>query len=473
QPLARELAQESGGEWARELVQASRAWSEPWRGRARDLAARLEESGSRVWPLVLVAETAMGMAPELATQALDEAQRRLESEPAGESRDQDLARLVLALATWDAARARDLAERVGDPLRRAWVWRGLVRAGLSEATAKAAAAAREAPAGPAKALALAHCGQVVLGSDPALAMELFGQAWDLALGLDPAEVSRQVRGQVAAAAGEAAPLLGLELARRLEPGPERLAALRRAGLSLLGQDLAAGRALLAEAADQLPLVAGQPERALAAARLAQDLAGLDPELALDLMNQLPPGMVFLRGRVADALLPALASRSLDQARAMAEAIVDPGWRALALARLAGIHLERRETGPGLALAGAALELAKTHDSPKAMEYLAKIWAAPDPRKGVDIALGIGENVARVRALLGVARVAERQQQAAAAAWALYLAEEALSHFSAQQAIDKIGLLGDMGQEWAARDEKQARRFFQQGAATALTVAPGS
>ncbi len=473
QPLARELAQEPGGEWARELVQASRSWSEPWRGRARELVARLEEVGGRVWPLVLVAETAMGMAPELAAQALDEAQCRLEERATDERRDQDLARLALALATWDAARARGLADRVGDPLRRAWVWRGLARAGLSEAAAKAAEAARSAPGGSARILALAHCGQAALGSDPASALELFGQAWDLALGLDPPEASRQVCGQVAEAAAEAAPLLGLELARRLEPGPDRLAALRRAGLSLLGQDLAAGRALLSEAADQLSLVAHQPERALATARLAQDMAGLDPELALELMNQLPAGAVFLRGQVGEALLPVLASRGLDQARSLAEAIADPGWRALALARLAGIHLERGETGPGLALAESALALAKSHDSPKAMEYLAKIWAAPDPRKGVDIALGIGENVARVRALLGVARVAERRQQAAAAAWALYLAEEALSHFSAQQAIDKIGLLGDMGQEWSARDEKQSRRFFQLGAEAALAVSPGS
>lgn len=472
-PLAQAAAQDSGRELARGLNQASPGWPEPWRGRARELAAQLDQAGGRVWPLALVAESAMGVAPELATQALDQAQRRLEDLPAGAVRDQDLCRLVLALVGWDAGRARTLAERVGDPLGRAWAWRGLARAGLAEAEQPAAQAARAAPDGLPKALALARCGQAALGPDPALALELFGQAWDLAQGLQPPELARQARGQVAAVVAGAAPLVGLELARRLEPGLDRLSALRQAGLGLLGQDLAAGRALLGEAADQLPQVESAPAGAQAAASLAQDLAGLDPELALDLMDQLPPGAEFLRGRTAEVLLPAAASRDPARARQLADSISDPGWQSLALTRLAGIARQRGESGAARELASRALDLAQAHAATPALEALAKFWAEQDPRKGVDIALGIGENVARVRALLGVARVADRHQQAAPAAWALYLAEEALSHFSAQQAIDKIGLLGDMGQEWSARDETQSRRFFQKGAEAAQAAAPGS
>jgi|GEM_PF-7039237 len=472
-PLAQAAAQDPGRELARGLIQARPGWPEPWRGRAGEVAARLDATGGRVWPLALVAETAMGVTPELAAQALDQAQRRLDDLPAGATRDQDLCRLSLALVGWDAGRARGLAERVDAPLDRAWVWRQLARAGLAEAAERAAQAARSAPDGPQKALALARCGQAALGPDPALALELFGQAWDQALGLDPPQLARRTQGQVAAVVAGAAPLVGLELARRLEPGLARLSALRQAGLGLLSQDLAAGRALLGEAADQLPQVSSTSDRALAAASLAQDLAGLDPVLARDLLEQLPPGADYLRGRVAEVLLPTAASHDPGWARQLAEAIADPGWRALALTRLAAIARQRGEAEARRELAGQALELAQAHAALPALEALARFWADQDPRKGVDIALGIGENVARVRALLGVARVAESHRQAAPAAWALYLAEEALSHFSAQQAIDKIGLLGDMGQEWSARDETQSRRFFQQGAAAAQAAAPGS
>jgi hypothetical protein len=102
-----------------------------------------------------------------------------------------------------------------------------------------------------------------------------------------------------------------------------------------------------------------------------------------------------------------------------------------------------------------------------------LWAARDARKGVDIALGIGENVARVRALVAVARVLARSGRKAPAAWALHLAEEALSGLSGDQAIDKVRLLGDMGQEWSAVDGQEARRFFRLGAEVALAAGPAS
>ncbi|MFZ5586981.1 MAG: hypothetical protein ACOZHQ_13755 [Thermodesulfobacteriota bacterium] len=473
QAAAALAAGQSGQVQARELRAAAQDWPTARRERAQALAAGLDEAGDRVWPLALVAEGVLGVDPVLAAQVMQAGLDRLSLSPAGPGRDQDLARLALVAARWDQAQAGRLAEQVGDPLLRSFAWRQLARPGpRPQALAKAVLAARRAAAGPGQARALAHCGLLQLEADPAQALDLFEEAFALAGRLEPG-AREMAQGQVALLVAGRAPQVGLDLARRLPAAsPERVAALRLAGLTLMGGDRLAGERTLAEAAQEAGELADLGERLRAASQLVQDLAGLDLEAARALLARLPRAAGFWRGQAQAALVPALAARDWDAALELAQGIADPGWRAQALARLASIGL-RREAGQGRALADQALAAAQAAGQPAALAGAAELWAAIDARKGVDIALSIGENVARVRALVAVARVLARTGRKAPAAWALHLAEDALSGLSGDQAIDKVRLLGDMGQEWSAVDEQEARRFFRLGAEIALAAGPAS
>lgn len=458
---------------ARDLRSAAKAWPEAPRREAQEIAAGLEAASGRVWPLALVAEGALGVDPLLAAQVLRHGLDQVALEPAGSGRDQDLVRLALVQARWDQAQAGRLAAQVDDPLLRAWAWRQLAAPGRHpQAAASAVDAARAAAPGPGQALALARCGVMQLEADPAQALDLFEEAFGLAGRLEP-DQREAAQGQVALLVAGRAPQVGLDLARRLPAESlERFAALRQAGLVLLGSDRLAGERALAEAASEAGGLAVGAERLRATAQLVQDQAGLDPEAAQRLLGQLPAREWFLRGQASAALVPALAARDWQQAVDLARAIADPGWRAQALARLASIRLAQ-DPAQGRELAAQALAAARRSDQPTPLAVTAELWAALSARKGVDIALCIGENGSRVRALVGVARVLARRGQKAPAAWALYLAEEALSDLAGHQAIDKVRLLGDMGQEWSAVDAQESRRFFRRGAEIAQAQGPKS
>ncbi|MFH1059320.1 MAG: hypothetical protein V1797_11675 [Pseudomonadota bacterium] len=473
QAAANQAVAQSAWAQSRDLRAAAKPWPSAQRQAAQAAAAGLEAASGRVWPLALVAEGALGVDPLLAAQVLRSGLEQVALEPAGPGRDQDLVRLALVQARWDQAQAGRLAAQVGDPLLRSWAWRQLAAPGRHpQAATNAVAAARAAAAGPGQALALARCGVMQLEADPAQALDLFEEAFGLATGLEPAR-RETAQGQVALLVAGRAPQVGLDLARRLPvESLERFAALRQAGLVLLASDRLAGERALSEAAAEAGGLAASADRLRATAQLVQDLAGLDPDAAQRLLGQLPPHEWFLRGQASAALVPALAARDWQKALDLAQAIADPGWRAQALARLASIRLAQHPA-QGRDLAAQALAAARRADQPTALAVTAELWAALSPRKGVDIALSIGENGSRVRALVGVARVLARRGLKAPAAWALYLAEEALSDLTGDQAIDKVRLLGDMGQEWSAVDDQESRRFYRLGAEVAQAAGPQS
>jgi hypothetical protein len=471
---ARGLAEAKGAVLANRLREDSGA-SQPQRRRQElALAARLEDLCRRAWPLRVVAEGAQALAPQVAAQALQQglALARQNSDPA--ARDQDLGGLALVLARRDPGAARALAADLGDPLWRAWIQRELATLeGGPQAWTQAAQAAREIPQTAIKALELAATALAGFESDPALGLTLFQEAFQSAGNLPQARQRALLQGQVAALLVRVDAESGWRLAQRTEPlEGARFLACRRAGQSLLGLDPVAGRRALHEAWDAAQTMSLEYERQRAICLLVQDLAGPDPDLARELLAALGPGENLLRGEAEAAMVLAEAARDLDAALRQARQMVDPLSRMQVLARLAaldGAPGEHQSRG----LRALALALAQNLGAAEALKRLALEWIAFDPRKGVDIAASIGENVARAEALSSVARALALQGQQAASDWALFLAQQTLDGLGSDQAIDKARLLGDMGQEWAAVNRELSRRFFQLGAEAARNMGQSS
>lgn len=435
-------------------------------GRRETLAAAAGEMEGyclRVWPLRLVAEAALAVAPDIAAQALNQALMNLGLNK-GPGRDQDLAGLALVVARREPARARALAGQVADPGQRSRLWRELARGTNQPQDLEAAAAAARQIADPsagARALAAAALDRWEL--DPEGGRALFAEARDLA-GREP-DPARQALalGEAAALLAQADPRQGLEEARALPAlGGARFKALRRAALAYLGSDPERAKWALAEAARQVDLLPSPAERWQAWALLAKDAASSDPALARELIAQLPAGERLLRDEALSALVLAETGAGLDQALERVRRMDDPQAQVALLLRLAAIH-GRQRPELGRALQEEALDLALARGGDQARLALAPVWAGIEPSKGVDIALGIGENVARARALATVAKILAAQGRTAGARWSLDLALEALAGISPKQMLDKVRLLGDMGREWAPLEGRESRRLFELGA----------
>jgi hypothetical protein len=478
--LARELLEEAW-EQARGLADAQAAVlgmrlrqdsgsSRPERRRQElALAGRLEELGRRAWPLRVVAEGAQALAPTVAAQAIKQGLALARQNPDEVSRDQDLGGFCLVLARRDPPAARALAADLGDPLWRAWTWRELaILEGGAKAWSQAAQAAREIPHTANRALELARTALAGFESDPALGIALFQEAFQTAGNLPQARQRALLQGQVAAFLVRVDAESGWRLAQRAEPlDGARFLACRRAGLTLLGLDPVAGRRALHEAWDAAQTMSLEYERQRAICLLVQDLAGPDPDLARELLAALGPGENLLRGEAEAAMVLAEAARDLDAALKLAPLVSDPLSRMQVLARLAAVCAPE---GPkSRELYTQALALAQSLGAAEAQKRLALEWIAFDPRKGVDIAAGIGENVARAEALSSVGRSLAQRGQPAASEWALYLAQQTLDALGSDQALDKARLLGDMGREWAAVNGELSRRFFKMGAEAARNV----
>lgn len=467
---AQALAEPKAAVLAQQLRQETGAAQGTARRRELDLAGRLENYSRRAWPLRVVAEGCQALAPQVAAQALKQGLALAKLNPDLAARDQDMGGFCLVLARRDPVAGRALAGELGDPLWRAWVWRELaVLEGGPLAWTQAAQAARELPHTALRAHELAATARAACESDPALGLTLFQEAFQTAGGLAQPRERALLQGQVAALLARVDAESGWRLAKRAEPlAGARFQACRWAGLTLLGSDPVAGRRALHEAWEASQALPLEYERQRAVCLLAQDLAGPDPALAREMLETLPPGENLLRGEAEAAMVLAEASRDWPAALAQAQRLADPLSRLRVLMRLSAVA-GQGQAGSSAELLARALDLARPLGSGEALRALALEWAAREPRKGVDIAAAIGENVARAAALSGVARVLAQGGQTAASQWALYLAEEALQGLPANQALDKARLLGDMGQEWAAGDAELSRRFFEMGAEAARKV----
>ncbi len=467
---ARDLAEPKGAVLAERLRQEAGASGTPRRQQELALAGRLEDLSRRVWPLRVLAEGAQALAPQVAAQALTQALTQARQNPDAAARDQDLGGLCLVLARRDPPAARTLAAELGDPLWRAWTWRELaILEGGPQAWSQADQAAREIPQTTSRCLELARTALAGFEADPAQGLSLFQEAFQGAGSLRQPRARALLQGQVAALLVRVDAESGWRLAQRTESlDGARFLACRRAGLTLLGLDPVAGRRALQEAWDSAQTMSLEYERQRAICLLVQDLAGPDPELARELLAALGPGENLLRGEAEAAMVLAEAARSLDSALAMAQRVSDPLSRMQVLARLAAVSAAQRPE-QSRALYAQALTLAQDLGAAGALKRLAVEWIAFDPRKGVDIAASIGENVARAAALSSVARALAQQGQQAASDWAVFLAQQTLDGLGSEQAIDKARLLGDMGQEWAAINSELSRRFFQMGAEAARNV----
>lgn len=467
---AQALAEPKASVLAMRLRQEAGAAQGAARRRELELAESLEDRGRRAWPLRVVAEGCQALAPQVAAQALAQGLALAKANPDLAARDQDLGSFCLVLARRDPAAGRALAGELGDPLWRAWIWRELAALeGGPQAWTQAAQAARELPRTALRAHALAATALAAGESDPALGLTLFQEAFQSAGGLPQPRERALLQGQVAALLARVDAESGWRLAKRAEPlAGARFQACRQAGLSLLGSDPVAGRRALHEAWEAAQTLTLEHERQRAVCLLVQDLAVPDPALAREMLETLPPGENLLRGEAEAAMVLAEASRDWPAALAQAARVGDPSARLGVLMRLSAVAAQGRDDS-GAALLAGALDLAGALGADEALAALARQWAAVEPRKGVDIAAAIGENVARAGALSSVARVLAQRGQTAASQWALFLAEEALQGIQAHQAIDKTRLLGDMGQEWAAVNAEVSRRFFEMGAESARKV----
>lgn len=431
-------------------------------------AARgLEGQCLRVWPLRLVAEAAAPVAPEVVERALHQALMGLGLNKDQAGRDQDQAGLALVMASRDPERARGLARQVADPGVRSWLWRRMAAQTNQRADLDAAAQAAGEIADPAQAgRCLAAAALARWEMEPQAARALFAAAWERA-GLEPDPARRALAlGEVAAVLAQADPRQALEDARHAPAeGGARFKALRQVALAYLGNDPARARWALEEADRQVELIPSAPERWQAWALLAKDAAALEPALARAFLANLPPGERTLRGEAEAALILAEVGAGLEPALARARRVDDPALRVTLLLRLADVF-GRDDKELAEALRREALEVALARGGDQARQTLAPLVAAASPSKGVDIARGIGENVARARALLAVAKVMAGQGQKAGAQWTLDLALEAVAEADPKHTIDKVRLLGDMGREWAPLESRQSRAFFELGAETA-------
>lgn len=434
------------------------------------LAARLSDLAGRAWPCRVVAEASLTLAPPLAEQALRQGVDLAKAETDPQARDQDLAGLAQVLARQDPRAARALAGELSDSLWRSWLWRELaVQEGTPQAAQRAVAAARQVAAPGARALELARAALLGFENDPAEGLNQFQEAFEAAGAVADPRQRAWCQGRVAELLVRVDPESGWALARRVEPlEGARFPAFRKAGLALLGGDpLAGGRALDEAWQAALTLPPGA-QRQKGLALLAADLAAPDPAQAQRILAGLPPGENLLRGEAQAAMVLAQAARDPQGALAQVQRLPEAAARALLLARLGDIAA-RDDPEKAKALYGQALDLAQGQGADAARQALAPGWAALEPRKGVDIALGIGENVARAKALAAVAKVLARQGQDDASRWALHLAQETISALDPQLALDKARLLGDMGQDWADLNLELARRFFEMAAAAIRTM----
>jgi len=468
---ARGLAEPKAAVLAQRLREEAGAAQGPRRKQELALAERLEDCSRRAWPLRVVAEGAQALSPLVAAQALKQGLALAKLNPDVAARDQDLGGLALVLARRDPQAGRALAGELGDPLWRSWSLRELaVLEGGPQPWAQAAQAAREIPHTVLRAQELARTALAGFESDPALGLAMFLEAFQNAANLPQPQARALLQGQVAALLVRVDAESGWRLVKRVEPlAGARFQACRLAGLALLGVEAMAGRRALHEAWEAVGTMPLEYERQRGISLLVQDLAGPDPALARELIGVLGPGENLLRGEAEAAMVLAEASRDLEAALMRAERMADPLSRMLVLARLAPVQNAQAPGPRSQDIHARTLALALRLGDQETLRMLAMQWAAFDPRKGVDIAAAIGENVDRVAALSSVARVLAQRGQPAACEWALFLAQQALDGLKSDQAIDKARLLGDMGQEWAAVNAELSRRFFKMGAEAARNV----
>ncbi len=433
--------------------------------RAPDLVRQLEENSQAAWPLGLVASAAQGLAPALSSRALELALARARLQPA--LAQEEIAGLALLASRQQLGRGEQLAAQLTDPRSEAWFWRELATSYNSAGQLEPALAAGLRIAEPReRALSLAATARLFMEADAQQGREVFTQALNQADQIESQALRAATQGEVAALAAQSDAALGLALAARVEPGlGARVKLLRAAAAQLRVSDPGRCRSALESAwreAHSLPLLG---QRLKAQSLLVQDMAPLDPRRAREMLSAMPAGDYPQRAEAQTALVLNLAASDLEQALTLARSSLRGESRGLALCRLAGMA-QKKDQALAKSLYQEAWLWPQAGPADQLAQNLAPALAALDARKGIDIALGIGDKVARAATLLAVARSLFQAGEDEAGLFCLRQAEMALSSLGPKEAIDKVRLLGDMGRQWASREAEKSRRYLRQAAEAA-------